>query len=411
MMDSNQEGYRTLGWIINKSEQGLFLVIAEEEIQREIVEIYRQGTVEIYDYRRHPGAYAVRQLQEWVARFPETRVFLVANFHLALQDGESIKRLNFSRDMLEALGRNLIFLVTPYADNQLARGAYDFYSFLKLRITFHGYQQETERQLPVTEDIPTEESGWGAEDARQKMAEAYALMEQAKDERAKAQYEESEKLLLQAREIKQNLLGEEHLELAQIDYELADVYERRGKYRQAEELDKKSLRIRERELGEEHPDTLASYNNLAGVYERQEKYLEAEELYEKALKISKEVLGEEHPSIATSYNNLAGVYVEQGRYEEAEQLYEKALGIYKEILGEGHPSTATIYNNLAFVYEKQRKYEEAEELFGKALRIWKEVLGEEHPDTQAVYKNLELLYSERDLNGDFDQWLAEKMKD
>ena len=40
MMDSNQEGYRTLGWIINKSEQGLFLVIAEEEIQREIVEMY-----------------------------------------------------------------------------------------------------------------------------------------------------------------------------------------------------------------------------------------------------------------------------------------------------------------------------------------------------------------------------------
>ena len=39
MPDSNQEGYRTLGWIINKSEQGLFLVIAEEEIQQEIVGI------------------------------------------------------------------------------------------------------------------------------------------------------------------------------------------------------------------------------------------------------------------------------------------------------------------------------------------------------------------------------------
>ena len=108
---------------------------------------------------------------------------------------------------------------------------------------------------------------------------------------------------------------------------------------------------------------------------------------------------------------MALVYKEQGRYEEAEELYGKALRLMKKILGERHPSTATIYNNLAFVYEKQRKYEEAEELFGKALRIWKEVLGEEHPDTQTVYKTLESLYYERDPNGDFDQWLAEKMKD
>ncbi len=47
MLESNQEGYRTLGWIMNKSEQGLFLVVADEPVQKEIVEIYRNGTAGI----------------------------------------------------------------------------------------------------------------------------------------------------------------------------------------------------------------------------------------------------------------------------------------------------------------------------------------------------------------------------
>ena len=45
MSESNQEGYQTLGWVINQSEDGLFLVIADEPIQREIVEVYRGGMI------------------------------------------------------------------------------------------------------------------------------------------------------------------------------------------------------------------------------------------------------------------------------------------------------------------------------------------------------------------------------
>jgi hypothetical protein len=97
MLESNQEGYRTLGWIMNKSEQGLFLVVADEPVQKEIVEIYRNGTAGIYDYRRHPGAYSFRDLQEWAIGLPETRTCMIANFHLAIQDEDSLKRLNFSR--------------------------------------------------------------------------------------------------------------------------------------------------------------------------------------------------------------------------------------------------------------------------------------------------------------------------
>ena len=46
-MESNEAGYRTLGWIINKSEQGLFLVVADERVQKEIVDVYRRGSAAI----------------------------------------------------------------------------------------------------------------------------------------------------------------------------------------------------------------------------------------------------------------------------------------------------------------------------------------------------------------------------
>ena len=157
MAESSQEGYRSLGWIVNESEQGVYLVVADEEMQREIAGIYERGMVEVYDYRNHPGNYSFQELQEWVAKYPETRVFFVVNFHLAIQEEEGLRRLNFSRNMIEGLGKNFIFLTTPYGDDRLSRGAYDFYSFIKLRIAFPGYETEGEGEqgqgeVPLVEE-------------------------------------------------------------------------------------------------------------------------------------------------------------------------------------------------------------------------------------------------------------------
>ncbi|MCI9082757.1 MAG: tetratricopeptide repeat protein [Lachnospiraceae bacterium] len=354
MSESNQEGYQTLGWIVNQSEQGLFLVVADETVQEEIVNIYRNGAVKIYDYKRHPGAYAFQHLQELAAELPATKVFMIANFQLAVQDEESLKRLNFSRDMLDGLEKNFIFLVTPYGDDRLAVKACDFYSFVKLRITFHNYiiKCEKEKKLLSMADESVKESGWKPEELKQKLAESYVLLEQAKDESDKAHYYESEKLLLKAREIKVKLLGTEHLEIAGIDHELAGVYANRGKYAEAEELYKKSLRIRKKILGEEHPSTAASYHNLGGVYESQGKYAEAEELYRKSLHINEKVLGEEHPSTAMVYHNLGRVYESQEEYEMAVAYYLKAYKILVHRFGADHPDTKIVCENIKLVQRK-----------------------------------------------------------
>lgn len=310
MPESNQDEYRTLSWIINQSEQGMFLVIADENVQRDMVDFYRRRTVEVYDYKKHPGAYSFRDLEEWVVQFPETQTFMVANFHLAIQDEESIRRLNFSRDMLEGLGKNMIFLVTPYGDDRLAVGAYDFYSFVKLRIIFRSYdmQEVSAGEMPSAKEEPSAECEWEPEEARRKMAEANDLIERAVIEEENLHYLESGKLLLAARDIKEKLLGPEHLEIAELENALAGVYESEGQNRVAEELYKKSLRIGEQVLGENHPDTAKSYNNLAGVYEKQGKQKEALLNYLKAYRIFNLSLGIDHPHTKIVYKNLKSAY-------------------------------------------------------------------------------------------------------
>ena len=90
-------------------------------------------------------------MQQWIAQKSEIQTFLIVNFQFAIQSEEDLKRLNFSRDMLAGLEKNLIFLTTAYGDDQLAGGAYDFYSFVKIRIIFHTERKEQQAGLPFSE--------------------------------------------------------------------------------------------------------------------------------------------------------------------------------------------------------------------------------------------------------------------
>ena len=89
---------------------------------------------------------------------PESSTFLIMNFQFALQEEEDFKRLNFSRDMLAGLGKNLVFVTTPYVDDQLAVSAYDFYSFVKLRVIF--YEYEFERKVQDVDQMQHKKQLW-----------------------------------------------------------------------------------------------------------------------------------------------------------------------------------------------------------------------------------------------------------
>ncbi len=228
---------------------------------------------------------------------------------------------------------------------------------------------------------------------------------------SQGEYKEAEELYKKALLIREKILGAEHPDIANSYNNLAGVYDKQGKCRKAEELYKKALTIRKKVLGEGHPETATSYNNLAGVYIKQEKYKEAERLYKKALLINEKVLGEEHLSTAISYNSLAVLYAIQGKYKEAEGLYKKALLIKEKVLGERHPSTANSYNNLAELYYSQGNYSVSLSYCYKAYKICISKPGLNHPNTKLVYRNMQATYYKQNPEGDFNQWLEERLKE
>ena len=415
MQERNQDGYQALGWIINKSEYGLFLVVAEEPIQQEIADVYRGGMIGVYDYKRYPGEYSFQILKEWIDGQTDIQTFFILNFQFALQSGKDINRLNFSRDMLTQLRKNLIFFTTPYGDDRLAAGAYDFYSFLKLRILFHNYVDkkglydsaftlETAYERTGGEGTEARQNGERPENTRnaqkqdaegeivkKRLQEAYSLVQQSKESCDKAEYQESVELLLKAAGIYESILGTEHLETAAVYRDLAYLYERLCAYEQAEEWCNKSLAVYERNLGV-HPDTADNYNILARIYESRGIYDEAEKLYQKAIHIGKELLGEEHPNTIAYCHNLAGIYAERGRYKEAEELYKQEQRLSEKALGEKHSRTTAGYNDLALIYLKQGRCREAEELLIKTLAI-EEELGDEKLDIAVTYNNMASVYT------------------
>jgi tetratricopeptide (TPR) repeat protein len=210
---------------------------------------------------------------------------------------------------------------------------------------------------------------------------------------SQGKYEQAEPLLMQALEMRKRLLREEHQNVANGLNNLAALYHSQGKYEQAEPLYMQALELRKRFSGEEHPDVASSLNSLAALYYSQGKYEQAEPLLVQVLEMRKRFLGAEPPLVVLSLSNLAGFYDSQGKYEQAEPLLVQALEMRKQFLGAEHPDVASSLNSLAALYYSQGKYEQAEPLLVQALEMRKRLLGQEHPDTVAVLQNYKTLLS------------------
>lgn len=264
--------------------------------------------------------------------------------------------------------------------------------------------------------------------------------------------DKAEELLKRGIKISKEKEGEDHPDTADAYNSLAVLYMRKGEYEKAVKLFEKSKEICEQFLGEQHPDTITIYNNLASAYESHGENEKAEELYKKVLDIRISIFGQEHIDTVTSYNSLARLYMSWGRYEKAEEIYIKCLDICRKLFGEYHPNIGASYNNLALIYNRQGKLARAESMYKQSLILSKRIFGDNHPSTAICYNNLAALslkqeeyqkalmrslkafiimikqgirddntmtffgtmveaYKQCNLDGDFNQWLEEKMKE
>jgi CHAT domain-containing protein len=190
------------------------------------------------------------------------------------------------------------------------------------------------------------------------------------------------------REIRERILGADHLEVADSLSDLAALHLHRGEYAKAEPLFQRSLAIKEKALGPDHPDVASSINDLAVLSHYKGEYAKAELLFQQSLAAMEKALGPEHSRVASPLNNLATLYSDRESYAKAESLHLRALAIWEKAHGPDHSDVAFALNNLAGLYREQGDYVRAESLYQRALAIRERAHEPHHPDVATTLSNL-----------------------
>ena len=223
-------------------------------------------------------------------------------------------------------------------------------------------------------------------------------------------FDEAEKLLGAALQIREKTLEADHPDVAYSMNNCAVLHMEKGLYDEAEPLYRRALEIREKKLGPDHPDVANSLNNFANLLYKKGLYDEAEPLYRQALEIREKKLGSDHPDISDSLNGLANLLTEKGLYDEAEPLYRRALEIREKKLGPDHPDVANILNNLANLLTEKGGYDEAEPLLRRALEIREKKLGPDHPDLSDSLNSLASILYDKDRYGQAEPLLRRALE-
>jgi tetratricopeptide (TPR) repeat protein len=169
----------------------------------------------------------------------------------------------------------------------------------------------------------------------------------------------------------------------EIGYHLKQI----ANYAQARAAYERALYIFEQVLSENHPNVATLVNNLGTVYQDLGDLPAARAAYERALRIDEHTFGPDHPNVAIRISNLGNVYQDLGDLPAARAAYERALRIDEQAFGPDHPHVATDVNNLGSVYEAEGNLGEARAAYERALRIM-EQYAPNNLNTQIVRENL-----------------------
>ena len=223
-------------------------------------------------------------------------------------------------------------------------------------------------------------------------------------------FESAKKLLDASLRTRRQRLGNMHPDVADTLSSLGFVEFSRAHYEAAERFQKEALEIRRAVYGEFHEDIAQSLNFLGLTLRELQRTSEAESRFLESLKICRAVLGDDHPQVAVRLHNLGLVYRVQERFKEAEKHHREALEILEQSLGPKHFAVATTINMMALFLEKHGRYEEALPLQLRALAIRQELFGTDHYSTAVSINNLGAIYFKMGRLSESEEALREAVR-
>jgi hypothetical protein len=209
-----------------------------------------------------------------------------------------------------------------------------------------------------------------------------------------------------ALDIRKQLHGDEHPDVANSLSDLAAVLRGEGRLEEAEITCRNALAMRRRLLSSGHRDIAHSLNILAVVLftqgdyaalrgealTAQAKYAEAETLLPEALAIHRKALGNVSLEVVQSLVQLSLVLKCRGKFPEAELRAHEGLEICGRLYGDGHPLIGHLSDALGMALEGQAKLAEAEAAYREGLAVRQKCLSDQHPDLRYSFIHLGHLF-------------------
>src|SRR5437763_8440843 len=207
-----------------------------------------------------------------------------------------------------------------------------------------------------------------------------------------ARYLEAQSSLMRALEIRERVLGPDHLSVAETLAFLASGYDDAGDYASAEPLHLRALKIKEKVLGPDHPMVALELAALGASYRERGDYLKAEEIDQRALGIFEKAQQADKPTVGGLLSSLGSIYYNWGDYANAEKYYERSRAIWEKLLGPDHFHLAPSYTYLGHVTYDAGDYARAIAMFQQALRLAEKGLGQDSPKVTPYVNDLAAAY-------------------
>jgi len=175
--------------------------------------------------------------------------------------------------------------------------------------------------------------------------------------------------LQRALELRQELVGPDHPEIAGLHFNLGGVRFSRHENALAEIHFRRALEIRERALGPEHGALANTLTSLGAVAMRTKRVPEGLAYMRRGFDIMKKSLGADHPRLAIPLHNMALAHIRLEHFDEAKALVEQALELRRRTLGPTHKRTLDSIYQLGYVQQKAGDLDEAEATYGRHLAL------------------------------------------
>ncbi|MCH9681309.1 MAG: tetratricopeptide repeat protein, partial [Deltaproteobacteria bacterium] len=217
------------------------------------------------------------------------------------------------------------------------------------------------------------------ERARLQQAEALQLLAKmalAKDD-PKAAHDNAQRALA----IFEQLLGDDHPQVATSLAHGAAADLRAGRVEQARAQFARAARIQRDAYGPRHPAYGRTVANLGSALREAYDFEGARRQYREAADILEDALGADDPRVATVWANIGAVEFELHDLPAAEAAYVRGLAGLRKSMGERHPQTALTLANLGRAQLERGHVEQASTTLRQALSIREEVLGTDHVQT------------------------------